>query len=335
MNSKETVHAAIKGEATEHIPCAPMMIRFSGVYGGRTLREYFLDGRIFAECHMKVVDDFGFDAIMLASEPNRIAHDIGAHVEFPEDSVPHADGPVVTGPADMDKLSKINISDRKSRVGDLLTAVEVLCDNYKGSKSIFGWADAPFAEACNIMTVEGMMMALYDDPVFVHKLLERLCEFVKEFLFAQIELGADVVAIGDAAASLLNPEMYGEFALPYEKEVINAVHSKGIPVKLHMCGNNTGKLEKIMTTDVDILNVDQTTDIVKARALAPQKCLKGNLDPVTAVCGMSPDELYKESLRIIGDIGPRYYILSGGCELPPETPPENLKALISAARDFY
>ena len=333
MNTpKERIYGAIAGADIDRIPCAPMMIRFAAARNGIKLRDYFLDGNIFAECQMKAAEDFNLDAILLASEPTRIAHDLGGRVIYPENGIPHCEGPVITASSDLNDLTLPDMG-KNSRMGDLLKAVEALVKHNSGARSICGWADAPFAEACNLITVEGMMMQMVDDESFARKLLEYTTKIATRFLKAQIELGVDLIAIGDAAASLISPDMYKEFVYPYEKRIIDTIHSLGIPVKLHMCGANNAKLGLIAKTGVDILNVDQNTDIRLARETAPNLCFKGNLDPVSILLQGSPDTVYAEAVKLTMAIGPRKYILSGGCELVPDTPAENLRALVAAGME--
>lgn len=333
MTGKEKIHAAIKGSSLASIPCAPMLIRFAAVYNRVNLRDYFLDADIFAESHLRLAEEFDLDAVMMASEPTRIVKTFGGDVEYLDNNIPHVCSPLIREAHDIDKLYIPDFSDYSNRMGNLVDASARIVKGNKGRLSVVGWADAPFAEACNMMTVENMLMLLYDNPSFAHRLLEFNTKLIIAFLEAQLEVGCDVIAIGDAAASLLNPEMYAEFAFPYEVEIIKHFHTKKIPLKLHMCGNNTDKLEKIVQTGIDILNVDQQTDIRKARSLAPNLCLKGNLDPVSVMKNSTPESVYNACSYLINTIGPKSYIVSGGCELPPDMPPENLRSLVRCASE--
>jgi len=333
MTGKEKIHAAIRGDVLKSLPCAPMVIRFAAAHNHVNLRDYFLNAELFAECHIKTAEEFDLDAIMMASEPTRIVKTLGGEVEYLDNNIPHACKPLIQNESDLNKLYIPDFSDYSTRMGNLVDATARILKNNSEDRSVFGWADAPFAEACNMLTVENMLMLLYDNPSFAHRLLEFNTKLVIAFLESQAEPGCDILAIGDAAASLLNPQMYAEFAFPYEVEIIRHFHAKNIPLKLHMCGNNTDKLEKITTTGIDILNVDQQTNIRLARSLAPRLCLKGNLDPVSIMKNGSAESVYNDCAELVKAIGPESYIVSGGCELPPDMPPENLLAIVRCARE--
>lgn len=333
MTGREKIHAAVNAEPLENIPCAPMIIRFAAAHNKVNLKDYFLDAKLFAECQIQAAEEFDLDGIMMASEPTRIVKTLGGNVEYLDNNIPHVCEPLIRDEKDFKKLFIPDFSDYSNRMGNLVEAAGHIVRNNSDIRSIFGWADAPFAEACNMLTVENMLMLLYDNPSFAHRLLEFNTKLVIAFLEAQVETGCDMLAIGDAAASLLNPQMYAEFAFPYELEIIKHFHAKDILLKLHMCGNNTDKLEKIVTTGIDILNVDQLTDIHKARTLSPHLCLKGNLDPINVMKNGTPEAVYGKCSELINAIGPQSYILSGGCELPPDMPPENLRAMVKCAKE--
>lgn len=80
-------------------------------------------------------------------------------------------------------------------------------------------------------------MLAMEDSSLAHEILSWAADIEIEFALAQIEAGADMIGTGDAAASIISPAMYQEFALPYEKLVIDAIHNAGSYVKLHICGN--------------------------------------------------------------------------------------------------
>ena len=61
----------------------------------------------------------------------------------------------------------------------------------------------------------------------------------------------DIIGIGDAAASLISPAMFEEFAFPYQKRIVEAVHRAGARTKLHICGNTSAVLPQMIETGSD------------------------------------------------------------------------------------
>ena len=89
------------------------------------------------------------------------------------------------------------------------------------------------------------MMDFSDDPAFVRDLFEFTVEVATRFAEAQIEAGADIIGIGDAAASLVGPRIYKEFVWPWEKKLVDSIHAIGGKVRLHICGNTRRILRDI------------------------------------------------------------------------------------------
>ena len=81
------------------------------------------------------------------------------------------------------------------------------------------------------------MLDFIDDPPFVRDLFDFVLEMALRFGKAQADAGADLIGVGDAAASLVGPRIYEEFVLPYEKRLVDGLHAMGVKVRLHICGN--------------------------------------------------------------------------------------------------
>jgi len=76
------------------------------------------------------------------------------------------------------------------------------------------------------------------------------------FAKAQMAAGADLISIGDAAASLVGPAIYEQLVWPYEKKLIDALHALGARVRLHICGNTRDLLGKIGALGCEIVDLD-------------------------------------------------------------------------------
>lgn len=68
-----------------------------------------------------------------------------------------------------------------------------------------------------------MLTDLIDQPDWVIELLEFCLEISIDFAQEQIRAGADIIGLGDAVCLQISPEMYRQFALPYEKKIFDAV----------------------------------------------------------------------------------------------------------------
>jgi MtaA/CmuA family methyltransferase len=157
-------------------------------------------------------------------------------------------------------------------------------------------------------------------------------ENAQRFARVQVEAGADLIGVGDAAASLVGPAIYEEFIWPFEKRLVDGLHALGTRVRLHICGNVRSILQGIGRLGCDIVDLDSMVPLDQARTkIAPRTFLLGNLDPVHLLRGGTPGAIRDALAECHRQAGSRY-IIGAGCEVPRDTPPENVRALLEYAR---
>ncbi len=334
MNSRERCLAAIHGQVPDRTPVFPLLMFFAQKRAGITYREFATNGRALADAQLAIRERFPVDAVTACSDAFRVVSDLGAEMFFPEDGPPFAVTPLVSRPADLDRLGKLDPADRGSRLADRLLGTRLMYDACGTDCLVVGWVDLPFAEACSLCGVGEFMLLLVDEPSFAHRILDFLTEIVIDFAVAQIRAGAAMVGAGDAAASLVAPQQYREFALPYEQRVCAAIRAAGGLAKLHICGNTTHLLEDMATCGADLFNVDHLVDFDRACRVYGERglCFKGNLDPVAHLLRTTPEACRQLCRERIGRAQGRRYMLSPGCEVPADTPDEVFRAFCETPR---
>jgi MtaA/CmuA family methyltransferase len=332
MTGKERCLGAIAGRATDRVPVFPLLMFLPAARLGISYRDFATSGRAMAEAQLNARSLFRLDAITSCSDAFRICADLGGEMEFPENGVPHLRSPLVRTPEDLDRLRRPDPSDPRGRMADRVRAVEQMARSAGDECLVVGWVDMPFAEACSACGVTELMLLVSDAPALAHRLLEFLTGIVIDFALAQLDAGAPMIGAGDAAASLVSPAMYREFALPYEKRVFDAIHSAGGLGKLHICGNTRALLPDICRSGADLVNVDHMVDFSAACAVygGAGICFKGNLDPVADMLHATPAECERRALARIGQAAGMRYMLSPGCEVPAAVPDEVLRAFCGA-----
>jgi MtaA/CmuA family methyltransferase len=219
-------------------------------------------------------------------------------------------------------------------MSDRLAAIAWFREQVGEEVPIMGWVEGALAEAADLRGVSALMTDLYDRPNFVRELLAVCVEVEIAFARAQIEAGADLIGLGDAVASQISPAMYREYALPYERRIVQAVHEMGGLARLHICGDTTRILEDMVVTEADIIDIDWMVDMATARQVfggGPSVC--GNFDPVQVMLEGTPEEVYKATQQCITAGGERS-ISAAGCEIPRGTPAENLHAQSRALEEI-
>jgi MtaA/CmuA family methyltransferase len=203
-----------------------------------------------------------------------------------------------------------------------------------GEYPIMGWVEGALAEAADLRGVNSLMRDLFDRPEWVEELCAICLEVAVDFARAQIEAGADIIGLGDAVCSLISPQFYRRFALPYEQRIFKSVHNMGALARLHICGDTSKIIDAMVESGADIIDLDYMVDMESAAAnYGEQISFCGNFDPVAVLLQGTPEDVYRHSIHCMEIGGPRAFS-AGGCEVPMWTPDENLEAQSQALSDF-
>ena len=133
---------------------------------------------------------------------------------------------------------------------------------------VCGWVEGPIAEYTDLRGLELAMVDLLDEPDAFHAAAEHLVDEAVRFARVQIDAGADVIGIGDAAASIVGPQLYHDLVLPWEQKLIHRIHDAGALVKLHICGDLKPILADVVRTGADMIDLDWMVPIAAAREVA-------------------------------------------------------------------
>ena len=92
--------------------------------------------------------------------------------------------------------------------------------------------------------------------------------------------------------------------------------------------NITHLLPSLKKTDLDILDIDWMVDMAEAyKEMGEDVVLCGNLDPVGVIMSGSKDDIKNKYEEIKASLPRENWIMMGGCEIPRDTPVENMKFL--------
>ena len=323
MTPKERVYKRLNGEEVDKIPNLNIIMTFAAKYIDVPYKKYVTDHKYLVEGNIKCCDKFGIDMVSAISDPFRETHGFGANIIFPEDDVPKCTDHLLKKYSDIKKL-KINDPEKSERMHDRIKAIRLFKKELGDQYPILGWAEGPIAEATDLRGMGNIMTDVFDSPGFTKELFEICTQQSIVFSEAQIDAGADMIGIGDAAASLIGPKIYKDMVLDYEKRVMDAIHKKGARARLHICGNISSILEYLPLTGADIVDIDWMVDFKEANRIFEGKCAAcGNFDPVKIMLNGSTDDVREAVLSCIND-GNNTTFIAAGCEIPKMTPLDNM-----------
>ena len=333
MTPKERVTAFLSGKPVDKLPNFNILMSFAARYIGRTMDEFCRDFHVLTEGNLRANEMFGIDLLNTMSDAYRETADYGAAIRYPTDALPVCDH-LIQVPQDLHKIAPFRIEE-SIRMLDRLRAIEHYRSEVGDHWPIMGWIEGCAAETADLMGLSELVFALYDEPEMVRELFEICFETAKNCIEPQVKAGADIIGVGDAVASVLGPEIYRTWILPFEKKIFAEIHRCGAKGRLHICGDIAPILEDIGGSGADIVDVDWMVDFKTAyEKLSGKAVVCGNFDPVSVVQNGSPETVraaVRECIRVCDND----CIVMAGCEIPRDTPHENLMAVHEALAEKH
>ncbi|MEN6643260.1 MAG: uroporphyrinogen decarboxylase family protein [Armatimonadia bacterium] len=201
--------------------------------------------------------------------------------------------------------------------------------------------DGIFTIACALMDPTALMLQLYTDPDFVHELLDYITEAVTARIVAYrkrlgIPLESKATGMADDAIQMLSPAHYREFVLPYHKRLVERFGAEG-PNSIHLCGDATRHF-KTIRDELKVMSFDTGFPVDHGwlrEELGPEVTIYGG-PHVELVLRGPVEAIVAETRRILGSgiMAGGKFVLREGNNLAPFTPPEHVRAMYEACREF-
>lgn len=256
------------------------------------------------------------------------AEAFGADIVFDDNEVPTVSGRLLTSAADVEAL-QIPTLDAK-RVPEYLKANRLAAAEL--DVPLFGGCIGPFSLAGRLYDMTELMMAMYIEPDTANLLLDKCTQFILEYCKQIKASGSAGVVMAEPAAGLLSNDDCQAYSSRFVKTIVDAVQDDNFVVMLHNCGN-TGQCTKAMIeTGAAALHFGNKIDMAQVLAEVPSDIVvSGNIDPVEVMKFGTPQQVTDAAKSLLA-LAEKHnnFILSTGCDVPPETPFENIESLFNA-----
>lgn len=270
---------------------------------------------------------YGYDGITVFTDTVVEAEAMGAQVIIPEN-----DDPFLLAPP---AVSRLEIADpeQDGRMPVVLGAVRRLAELTGGRVAVLGSLKGPFSLASLLAGMESFLSDLIERPERAREFLLIATDNQCRYLAAIVRAGG-VPFIGDptASGSLISPEHFSQFALPYLERLVKEAHSLGSPAGLHICGDTSRMLGQMRQTGADFISIEDV-DLMHARQEPGSETVIMGGVPTNLLLAGTAEQVRQAALRCLELYLPRL-ILSSACDVPPLTPVENVRAMVMAAREW-
>lgn len=263
------------------------------------------------------------------------AEAFGSTVRFSDDEVPTIVGSIVKS---YDDAENLEVPDAKSaRCGEYIQAI-AKAKELITNRPVFAGVIGPFSLAGRLMDVSEAMINCYEDPEMVEATLDKVTEFLINYIGEYKKAGANGVVMAEPLAGMLSPSLTDEFSSPYVKKIVDAVQDDEFIVVYHNCGDNIAIMtDSILSTGAGAYHFGNAVKLKDMLDKFPTDvAVMGNVDPASQIRNGSPESVEKATLEIMTecDSYPNF-VISSGCDIPPDSPWENIDAFFNAVAKFY
>jgi uroporphyrinogen decarboxylase len=268
---------------------------------------------------------FALSAMDLSTE----AEAFGCAIMMSDTEIPTVTGHLVTSQQQAEALAVPQPGDQRTAV--YLETVRRLT-KLPGAPFVFAGCIGPFSLAARLVGVSEAMELTATDPDLMHTLLTKCGAFLVSYLAAFRAAGAQGVIMAEPAAGLLSPRSLSVYSSAYIKRIAGEVGETNFEILLHNCAAKRLHLPAILETSLKSFHFGAPMDLAGALAeVAPEVVLCGNLDP-TAVFAQSPpaEVTARTSQLLAATAAHRNFVISSGCDVPPNAPLASLDAFHSA-----
>ena len=293
------------------------------------LPEAHTDARKMAELAKAVYEKGCFENYGVPFCMTVEAEEMGAKVDMGTRVYePHVVEYVLDSVSDYGKLTPVDVERGRAKV--VLDAIRILKEETEGVP-IVGNLTGPISTASSVIEPVIFYKELRKKNKEAHDYMNFITEQLIAFGRAQIEAGADVIAISDPSGTgeILGPKYFQEFAVTYINQLLDGLQKENVGTIVHICGQMSPVYKEVNEVHSDVLSFDSVVSMKEARANLKERVLMGNVSTYALEFG-DPERvkmLAKGCVRNGSDI------ISPACGLGMKSPMKNIQAILTSLKE--
>jgi uroporphyrinogen decarboxylase len=307
------------------------MAEYRAVRKHRSLIEICKNPQLAAEVTITAAEILQVDAAIIFADLLLPLEVMGLPFHFSA-----GEGPVIEKPIrDKTHIARLR-TDLAADLGYVAEAVRLVVRHFGTKLPVIGFCGAPFTLASYMIEGGGSRhyittkKLMYSQPEAFDDLLRKLVCVTAEYAEEQVRAGADVIQVFDSWVGCLSMDDYRRYVLPRSTELVQRLKRAGVPV-IYFGTDTATLLSSMKETGADVIGLDWRIRLDEGWSLVGG-AVQGNLDPVALFSDWGQiEERANEILeRAAGRPG---HIFNLGHGILPETPVENVKALVKYVQE--
>ena len=310
------------------------MPEYRSLRKSHTILELCKSPDLAAQVTLQPIEALGVDAAVIFADLLLPVEPMGMKLEFLTGEGP-ALTPAIRSLSQIEELNTRNGAD----LGYVSEAISLVKRDLDGKVPLIGFVGAPFTLASYMIEGSGSRHyvhtkhLMYGEPAAWNTLLTKIVDVLAPYAASQVKAGADAIQVFDSWVGALSPGDYETYVLPHSKRLIESIQDTQVPV-IHF-GTGAGSfLDLLHKAGGDVLGLDWRVRLDEAWAsINHETAVQGNLDPVVLFAPL--EEIRRQVEDVLRRAGGRPgHIFNLGHGILPETPVENVKAVVEMVREF-
>ena len=331
MTGKELIIHTLMHEDVPMVPWVPYAGVHAGKLKGYTAAEILRDSDKLVDSLLAVNEMYRPDGQPVVFDLQLEAEILGCELYWVDNSPPSVATHPLAGVAEVPHKS---ISSNEGRLPIVLEAMRILKKEVGDHTALYGLITGPLTLASHLRGTE-IFMNMIRQPDYVKELLAYVTDCALQIQKMYIEAGMDVIAFVDPLVSQISPKHFTQYlAEPYTKLFVST-KQQGAFSSFFVCGDATKNIEVMCQTKPDSIAVDENIVMVDAKKVTDQYnvTLCGNIPLTTKMLLGNQKDNMKFVVDFLDSIDHHNLILAPGCDMPFDTPFENVVGCMQALRN--
>jgi len=330
---------ACRGEKTDYTPiwlnrqAGRYMPEYHQVKGNTASLDFFKTPHLAAQVTCDAQRILGVDAAILFADLLPILEPMGLVLDYLPGIGPNIDNPIRTN-ADIDA---VGIQDSSEAMPYIAQAIEMIRRELPADIPLIGFGGAPFTLASYAIEGKGsrnyvfVKQLMYGDESAWHELLTKITTIAIDYLTYQIDSGVQAIQVFDSWVGCLSVADYRQYVLPHSQRLMENISGR-VPI-IHFGTGNPQLLPLMKQAGGDVMALDWRAPLVESWDWIGAKSVQGNLDPIT-LCA-DKDTVVRKATQLLDEVNGRPgHIFNLGHGIIPETPVDNVKALVQVVQEY-
>ena len=324
MNRFETMLQKYRS-AEKPLPAIPIAVYPGLKLINKRVCDLTHDAQVQADAVSALHERYTTSVLLSAMDLSAEAEAFGCTIYESETEIPTVMGNLITC---RESAQDLNVPEAgNARTAVYIETVRRLRDRYP-HEPILGGCIGPFSLASRLAGVSETLLLTMTDPEYVKILLQKSVRFLTAYIREFIENGADGMLMAEPAAGLLSPKGMREFSSSHIAAIRQCVeeYDSEFALIVHNCAAKTKHLDALLETGCRHFHFGSPMAMTETlERVRPEITIYGNLDPSAVFCLSAPEETASQTRELIRKTGGyKNFGISSGCDLPPQTPIDNL-----------